>query len=153
MKLSSVTWLHVNDTEIWTRGTNNMMKLYNLRGELMKSIQTNSGSTSLEKEKKHRYMCVRQWTSCSLDVQLGLKTPVYLHWSSFYYQLIILSNWHHNRQLKSDIVCTNSNNRILCVFTRYLYTWLWKCIARWVKFESLSRLQRIQNKAVSNTIV
>lgn len=71
-------------------------------------------------ENRNVDICVRQWTSCSLDVQSGLATPVYYQCSSLYYQLIISSNWHHNRQLKSDIVCTTGNNRLLSVFTRYL---------------------------------
>ncbi|XP_052704432.1 uncharacterized protein LOC128180386 [Crassostrea angulata] len=34
----------VNDTEVWTRGSNNMMKLFNLQGELVESIKTKSRS-------------------------------------------------------------------------------------------------------------
>lgn len=48
-------------------------------------------------ENRNVDICVRQWTSCSLDVQSGLATPVYYQCSSLYYQLIISSNWHHNR--------------------------------------------------------
>nr|XP_011433467.2 uncharacterized protein LOC105318413 [Crassostrea gigas] len=40
--ISGVTCL--NDTEIWTRGLNNIMNLYNLQGDLLKSIQTNTGN-------------------------------------------------------------------------------------------------------------
>ncbi|XP_065923959.1 E3 ubiquitin-protein ligase TRIM71 [Magallana gigas] len=32
----------LNDTEVWTHGNGNMMKLFNLQGELMESIQTKS---------------------------------------------------------------------------------------------------------------
>ncbi|XP_052706648.1 uncharacterized protein LOC128182066 [Crassostrea angulata] len=35
----------LNDTEVWMRGSNNMMKLFNLQGELVESIQTKSGNT------------------------------------------------------------------------------------------------------------
>lgn len=40
--LRSVSCL--NDQEIWTRGDDNMMRLYNLQGELLKSIQTQPGN-------------------------------------------------------------------------------------------------------------
>lgn len=101
-------------------------------------------------------MCVRQWTSCSLDVQSGRKTPVYLHWSSLYYQLIILFNWHHNRQLKSDIVCTLRQSvttvSVVCslVTSRLVYG---ITLLDVLSSKSLSRLQKIQNTAVSNTSI
>nr|XP_019926616.2 uncharacterized protein LOC109619870 [Crassostrea gigas] len=41
--LRSVSCL--SDDEVWTRGQDNMMRLYNLNGELVKSIQTRSGET------------------------------------------------------------------------------------------------------------
>nr|XP_022304510.1 E3 ubiquitin-protein ligase TRIM71-like [Crassostrea virginica]XP_022304511.1 E3 ubiquitin-protein ligase TRIM71-like [Crassostrea virginica] len=34
----------LSDEEVWTRGNNNIMKLYNLKGELLKSVQTKSGN-------------------------------------------------------------------------------------------------------------
>ncbi|XP_062591566.1 uncharacterized protein LOC134253067 [Saccostrea cucullata] len=42
-ELYSVTCL--SDEEIWTRGEDKIMKLYNLQGKLLKSIQTKSGYT------------------------------------------------------------------------------------------------------------
>ncbi|XP_062571887.1 tripartite motif-containing protein 2-like [Saccostrea cucullata] len=42
-ELYSVTCL--SDEEIWTRGNDKVMKLYNLQGKLLKSIQTKSGNT------------------------------------------------------------------------------------------------------------
>ncbi|XP_022310756.2 uncharacterized protein LOC111116062 [Crassostrea virginica] len=42
-QLSNVSCL--SDEEIWTSGDNEIMKLYNLKGELLKSIQTKSGNT------------------------------------------------------------------------------------------------------------
>ncbi|XP_052706887.1 tripartite motif-containing protein 2-like [Crassostrea angulata] len=34
----------LNDTEVWTRGSGNKMKLFNLQGELVESIRTKSGN-------------------------------------------------------------------------------------------------------------
>ncbi|XP_062603409.1 tripartite motif-containing protein 2-like [Saccostrea cucullata] len=43
LSLNSVTCL--SDEEIWTSGTDKIMKLYNLQGKLLKSIKTKSGNT------------------------------------------------------------------------------------------------------------
>ncbi|XP_078331323.1 uncharacterized protein LOC111126685 [Crassostrea virginica] len=34
----------LSDSELWTRGTDNMLRLYNLQGELLRSVQTKSGN-------------------------------------------------------------------------------------------------------------
>ncbi|XP_061177620.1 uncharacterized protein LOC133186381 [Saccostrea echinata] len=43
LRLLSISCL--SDEEIWTRGKDNMMRLYNLQGELLKSIKTRSENT------------------------------------------------------------------------------------------------------------
>ena len=45
-RLLSVACL--NDDEIWTRGTDNIMRLYNLHGKLLKSVETKSGNAPVE---------------------------------------------------------------------------------------------------------
>uniref|UniRef100_K1QM28 Tripartite motif-containing protein 2 n=1 Tax=Magallana gigas TaxID=29159 RepID=K1QM28_MAGGI len=44
--LGSVSCL--SDEEMWTRGNDNIMRLYNLRGELVKSVKTKSGTYPLD---------------------------------------------------------------------------------------------------------
>ncbi|XP_062569131.1 uncharacterized protein LOC134231216 [Saccostrea cucullata] len=50
--LHSVTCL--NDDEIWTGGSDNIMKLYNLQGKLLKSIRTKSGKSARDIEVTRR---------------------------------------------------------------------------------------------------
>ena len=34
----------LSDSELWTRGDNNILRLFNLQGELLRSVQTKSGN-------------------------------------------------------------------------------------------------------------
>ena len=90
----------LSDNEIWTRGENKNLKLYNLRGELMKSVQTKSGNVATDMAVDRSGGLV--YTDCH-DRSINLVSGKQIQ------KLITLRGW------KPRGVCSTSSNDLLVV--------------------------------------
>nr|XP_022336263.1 uncharacterized protein LOC111132732 [Crassostrea virginica] len=90
----------LSDNEIWTRGENKNLKLYNLGGELMKSVQTKSGNVATDMAVDRSGGLV--YTDCH-DRSINLVSGKQIQ------KLITLRGW------KPRGVCSTSSNDLLVV--------------------------------------
>nr|XP_022336298.1 LOW QUALITY PROTEIN: uncharacterized protein LOC111132772 [Crassostrea virginica] len=103
----------LSDEEIWTRGNKSIMKLYNMKGELLRSVQTKSGNTPRDiAVAQSGGLVYADWDDRSVNLVSDTQTLFSRLWSGTQIQtLITLRGW------RPQGLCSTSSGDLLVIMT------------------------------------